>query len=259
MEVISVVNQKGGVGKTTTCVNLAASLAVIGKKTLVIDFDPQGNASTGLGIEANERRQNIYGVLIKRYGLGDAIHKTNIKNLFIVPSTVDLAAAELELKEMPKREYILKEALANLKNVFDYVIIDCPPSLGLITVNALTAAEQLIIPMQCEFYSLEGLSHLIKTVKIIQDRLNPNLEIKGILLTMFDKRNRISEQVAREVRKHLKSKVFNTVIPRNVKMCEAPSFGKPAIAYDHTCSGAKSYIKLVKEILTNNQLQALHE
>jgi len=256
MEIIGVVNQKGGVGKTTTCMNLAASLAVIGKKVLVIDIDPQGNASTGVGISLEQRNYNIYGALIGQYKLSETIQATDIKNLFLIPSTVDLAAAELDLKDLPNREYILKNQLNALREHFDYVIIDCPPSLNLLTVNVLTAVQELIIPVQCEFFALEGLSHLLKTVNIVQKGLNPQLKIKGILLTMFDRRNRISEQVAREVQKHLGNKVFKTIIPRNVKISEAPSFGKPAIAYDHTCRGAQAYIRLVKEILTLDKLKA---
>ena len=253
MEIIGVVNQKGGVGKTTTCMNLAASLAVIGKKVLVIDVDPQGNASTGVGIDNTKRKYNIYGAILGEYSLKEAILETDIKNLSLVASTVDLAAAELGLKDRPNREFVLKEQIEQLKGHFDYVIIDCPPSLNLLTVNVLAAVKELIIPVQCEFFALEGLSHLLKTIKIVQKNINPTLQIKGILLTMFDRRNRISEQVAKEVQKHLGSKVFHTIIPRNVKVSEAPSFGKPAIAYDHTCRGAQAYIRLVKEILAMNK------
>ena len=255
MEIISVVNQKGGVGKTTTCMNLAASLAVINKKILIIDMDPQGNASTGLGLELGDREHNIYDVLLGKSKISESIRKTEINNLFIIPTTVDLAAAELDLKDFAKREFILKTKLEKLEKFFDYILIDCPPSLGLLTINALSASHELIIPMQCEFFSLEGLSHLLKTVQLVQRGLNPNLKIKGILLTMYDARNKISAQVAKEVRQYLKDKVFQTIIPRNVRMSEAPSFGKPAIAYDHSCAGAKAYIELVKEILTQNKLQ----
>lgn len=255
MEIISVVNQKGGVGKTTTCMNLAASLATINKKVLVIDLDPQGNASTGFGIETYSRVKNIYNVLLGEYNIKDAIKKTEIANLFIIPSTVDLSAAELDLKEFNYREFILQKAIKQLGEIFDYIIIDCPPSLGLLTVNALVASHELIIPMQCEFFSMEGLSHLLRTIKLIQKGLNPSLTIKGVLLTMYDRRNRVSAQVAREVKKYLNNKVFNTIIPRNIRVSEAPSFGKPVIAYDHSCSGAKAYIRLVKEILTQNKLK----
>jgi chromosome partitioning protein len=251
MEIISVVNQKGGVGKTTTCMNLAASMAALGKKTLIIDLDPQGNASTGLGVPMNDRKNNIYEVIIDECSIKSAIRKTNIKNLDIIPSVVDLSAAELELKEIASREFVLKTKINKLRQ-YQYIIIDCPPSLGLLTVNALAASKELIIPMQCEFFSLEGLSHLLRTVKLVKRGLNPELEIKGILLTMYDKRNRVSLQVANDVRKYLAGKVFTTIIPRNVRVSEAPSFGMPAIAYDHTCPGAVAYIKLVKEILTND-------
>ena len=259
MEILGVVNQKGGVGKTTTCINLAASLAVIGKKTLIIDIDPQGNASTGLGVDLNDRKNSIYETLLGECEISSAIKKTNIKNLFLIPSTVDLSAAELDLKDFVSREYILKNEMEKLEKFFDYVIIDCPPSLGLLTVNALTASSELIIPMQCEFFSLEGLSHLLRTIKLVQKGLNPSLTIKGVLLTMYDRRNRISAQVGREVRKHLGDRVFKTIIPRNVRVSEAPSFGKPAIAYDHTCPGAKAYIRLVKEILTHDKLKATYD
>ena len=245
--IVAIVNQKGGVGKTTTCMNLAASFAAIGKKILVVDFDPQGNASTGIGVD--NRKFNIYGALIGKYPIDKAIAKTKINNLSIVPATVNLAAGELELKDFEKREYILKNLLKDVKEEYDFVFMDCPPSLGLLTINALVAAEELIIPMQCEFFALEGLSHLLKTIKIIKKHLNPSLEIKGVLLTMYDRRNRISEQVAREVKKHLADKLFATVIPRNVKVSEAPSFGMPVIAYDYHSKGAQAYIRLVKEIL----------
>lgn len=254
MEIIGIANQKGGVGKTTTCMNLAASLAVIGKKTLVIDIDPQGNASTGIGIDNNNRKYDIYGVLTDKYHIEKAITASSIKNLDIISSTVDLAAAELSLADKNEREFILKSHIANISNLYDYVIIDCPPSLNLLTLNALATIDELIIPVQCEFFALEGLSHLLKTIKIIRKNINPNLKIKGILLTMYDRRNKISEQVAREIKKFLGDKLFNTVIPRNVKISEAPSFGKPVIAYDHNCSGARAYIRLVKEILQKNNI-----
>lgn len=254
MEIISVVNQKGGVGKTTTCINLAASLAVINKKVLIIDIDPQGNASTGLGVDQHSRGCNIYNVMLGQYSIKEAIQETNIKNLFIVPSTVDLAAADLDLKEFDSREFILEKAIGEIERTFDYIIIDCPPSLGLLTVNALTASHELIIPMQCEFFSMEGLTHLLRTIELVRKGLNPSLKIKGILLTMYDGRNRVSGQVAREVKKYLNNQVFNTMIPRNVRVSEAPSFGKPAIAYDYSCPGAKAYIRLVKEILTQKKL-----
>jgi len=255
MEVIGIANQKGGVGKTTTCMNLAASLAVIGRKILIIDIDPQGNASTGMGIEPNERQKDIYGVLINQCDINSAIKQTNLKNLDIISSTVDLAAAELSLAKQNKREYILKSHIKQLNKKYDYIIIDCPPSLNLLTINAMAAIDELIIPVQSEFFALEGLSHLLKTIKLIRKTINPQLKIKGILLTMYDRRNRISEQVAREIKKFLGDKLFKTIIPRNVKISEAPSFGKPVIAYDHNCKGAKAYVRLVKEILQQEKLK----
>ena len=256
MEIISVVNQKGGVGKTTTCMNLAASLAVINRRVLIIDMDPQGNASTGLGIDNTQRQDNIYDLLLSKTDITNSIKKTNIKNLFLIPSVVHLAAAELDLKELNNREFILKNHIKELKSFFDFILIDCPPSLGLLTINALAASKEVIIPMQCEFFALEGVSHLLKTIQLIKQRINPTLLIKGVLLTMYDRRNKVSRQVAQEIKKHLKDKVFETFIPRNVKISEAPSFGKPVIAYDHNCSGAKAYVNLVKEILTKNKLKS---
>ncbi len=247
MEIISIVNQKGGVGKTTTCVNLASALAITGRKVLILDLDPQGNASTGIGIDS--RDFNSYGMLIGNYAIEKAIQKTKIKNLQIIPTIVDLSAAELDLKDFKRREYVLKNILENLTLKFDYVFIDCPPSLGLLTVNALVASNSVMIPMQCEFYSLEGLSHLLKTITIVRRNLNRELAIKGIVLTMYDKRNRLSSQVVKEVRKHFLDKVFYTVIPRNIRIAEAPSFGKPILAYDINSSGAQAYLKLVKEFL----------
>lgn len=250
MQIIAIVNQKGGVGKTTTCVNLSAAFAAIGKKTLVIDLDPQGNSSTGLGVTKSKRNVGIYQVLSGMATCAQAVTKTGIKNLDVITSTVDLAAAELELVSAMSREYKLKNALIDKLDGYDFVFIDCPPSLGLLTVNALTASTQIVIPMQCEFYSLEGLSQLLKTVQLVKANLNPELEILGVLLTMFDARNNLSNQVAREVKKYLGRKVFFTTIPRNVRVSEAPSHGIPAIAYDHNCRGSKAYIRLAKEILT---------
>ena len=249
MQIITLVNQKGGVGKTTTTVNLAAALAAVGKKTLIIDLDPQGNASTGLGISNESRKQNIYHLLFDLAKCEDVILKTNIKKLDIIPATVDLAASELELKDTIRREYKLKQIIESLTGQYQYILIDSPPSLGLLTLNALCAANNIIIPMQSEFYSLEGLSHLLKTYKIIQANFNSDLDILGVVLTMYDSRNRLSEAVKREIKKFLGEKLFHTVIPRNIKLSEAPSHGMPAIAYDHTCLGSKAYIKLAKEIL----------
>jgi len=247
--VIAIVNQKGGVGKTTTATNLATALAATNLRTLLIDFDPQGNASTGLGIYQEQRRKTIYDVIINDLSIAEATVPTAIPNLSIVAATVDLSAAEIEVITMENREFILKKKLEEVRQLYDYVIIDCPPSLGLLTVNALTAANSLIIPLQCEFFALEGLSHLLKTVEMVKQNLNRSLTIKGILLTMYDKRNRLTEQVETDVRGYLGTLVFNTVIPRNVRISEAPSHGKPALIYDLKCSGSVAYLHLVREMI----------
>jgi chromosome partitioning protein len=248
-KIIALVNQKGGVGKTTTTSNLATALSAIKKSILVIDLDPQGNASTGFGIPLDDRKKTIYDVMIGDVGIDDVVMKTEIPNLNVVCSGVDLSAAELELLEEPQREYVLKSALARMEGQYDYIIIDCPPSLGLLTLNALVAANSMIIPLQCEFFALEGLSHLLKTASLIQKKLNPYLEIEGIVLTMYDKRNKLTEQVEDDVRKCLDKLVYETVIPRNVRISEAPSHGKPAIIYDLKCSGSIAYVHLAKEML----------
>lgn len=250
MYTISVVNQKGGVGKTTSCINIAAAFAAVNKKVLVVDLDPQGNSSTGLGIIKNRRSVGIYQVLSNQAPAEDAILQTKIKNLDIVTATVDLAASELELVSAMNREYRLKLFLIDkLRDKYDFIFIDCPPSLGLLTINALTASNKILIPMQCEFYSLEGLSQLLKTVQLVKANLNSELDILGVLLTMYDGRNNLSGQVSREVRKYLGKKLFATTIPRNVRVSEAPSHGLPALVYDHNCRGSRAYIKLAKEIL----------
>jgi chromosome partitioning protein len=249
--VISIANQKGGVGKTTTAVNLSASLAVAEKKTLLIDIDPQGNASSGLGISREEVNRSIYHALIEQVPLKDLLRDTELDFLKIIPSNIDLIGAEIELVPFPDREMRLRNALKEVRDEFDFLIIDCPPSLGLITVNSLTASDSVLVPLQCEYYPMEGLSQLLKTIELIKNNLNPWLKIEGILLTMFDKRNNISHQVTEEVRKHFGPMVFNTVIPRNVRLSECPSFGKPIILYDADSRGAESYLDLAKEVLTH--------
>ncbi|WP_253308159.1 MULTISPECIES: ParA family protein [unclassified Rickettsia] len=249
VKIISIVNQKGGVAKTTTTVNLATAFAAMEKKTLVVDLDPQGNSSTGFGINQLERKNTIYQVLTGLIKLENAIMSTNVPNLNIVTSNANLSAAELDLMNMKDREYLLVNLLEESKAYYDYIIIDCPPSLNLLTINALVAADEVLIPMQCDFYSLEGLSHLLKTIEIVERKLNPKIKIAGILFTMYDRRNRLTEQVEADVRKYLGKLVFKTVIPRNIKLSEAPSYGQPAIIYDHKCSGAIAYMQLTKEIL----------
>ncbi len=253
-KIIAVVNQKGGVGKTTTVVNLASAFAALKKKVLVIDFDPQGNASTGLGLYHQDRTHSIYDVMIDDCSIDDAIFKTAIKNLFLIPATVDLSACEVELTNIENREFILKDKLKTIIDNYDCVIIDCPPSLGLLTVNALTAINLILIPMQCEFFALEGLSHLLTTLDLVKTNLNPDLKISGIMLTMHDRRNKLTEQVENDVREFLQAMVYKTIVPRNVKLSEAPSYGMPALIYDPKCSGSIAYTKLAKEIITKENL-----
>ena len=248
--VIAIANQKGGVGKTTTAINLGASLAVAERRTLIIDIDPQANASSGLGLERKPGRPNIYDVLVGAKALEESIHKrVHFPLLDLVPSTRDLVGAEIEMVGMLSRETVLRRALETVRDSYEFVLIDCPPSLGLLTLNTLTAADSVLIPIQCEFYALEGLSQLLNTIRLVQRALNQDLKIEGVLLTMFDQRLNLSNQVAAEAREYFGSKVFQTAIPRNVRLAEAPSFGEPIIHYDVLSRGAQSYLALAKEML----------
>lgn len=251
-KVISVANQKGGVGKTTTTVNLGTILAKKGKKVLLIDADPQGNATSGLGVE-KEVEFSTYDLLVNDTQIQDAIQDTIIKNLKVCPSNINLAGAEVELVSMMSREQRLKEKLEEAKEVFDYILIDCPPSLGLITLNSFTASDSVLIPVQCEYYALEGLGQLINTINLVKKHLNKNIQIEGALLTMYDIRTNLSNQVVKEVKKYFDNKVYKTVIPRNVRLSEAPSYGMPITEYDPRSKGAKSYIKFAKEFLKLNE------
>lgn len=252
--ILSVVNQKGGVGKTTTTVNMATALAAIGKEVLLIDLAPQGNASTGLGLDAADRTSTIYDAMAAPETTEQYILPSKIQRLSILPSTIDLSGAEIELVGIEGREFILKDVARHIPSRFDYCIIDCPPSLGLLTMNALCASDAALIPLQCEFYALEGLSHLLKTITLMQGRLNPTLTIQGVVLTMYDKRNRLTQQIEADVRGFLGEQVYKTVIPRNVRMSEAPSHGKPALLYDLNCAGSQAYLKLARELIRRERL-----
>lgn len=250
-KIIAIANQKGGVGKTTTAVNLSACLAHMGKKTLLVDIDPQGNATSGIGVEKHEIEQCAYDLLVDEVDVRQVIRPTNIDRLHIIPATIQLAGAEIELVPIVSREVRLQKALNPIKDVYDFIIIDCPPSLGLLTINALTSADTVLIPVQCEYYALEGLSQLLNTIRLVQKHLNSNLRIEGVLLTMFDARTNLGIQVIQEVKKYFREKVYETIIPRNVRLSEAPSHGKPIILYDAKSRGAEVYADFAKEVIAN--------
>lgn len=252
-KVIAISNQKGGVGKTTTSINLSACLAARGKKVLVVDSDPQGNTTSGLGIDNNSVENSTYDCLVNQISINDVILETEYKNLWISPGNISLAGAELELVDEENREFRMKKAIEEVKENYDFIIIDCPPSLGLITLNAFAAADSVLIPIQCEYYALEGLSQLTKTIKMVKQGLNKNLKIEGVLLTMYDSRLKLSGQVVEEVKKYFGATVYNTVIPRNVRLSEAPSYGQPIIAFDKNSKGAQCYKKLASEVIKMNK------
>ncbi len=251
-KVISIANQKGGVGKTTTAVNLSACIAQKGKRVLLVDIDPQGNATSGLGVEAHEDK-SIYNVLVEDLDISETIQNTMIKKLDVCPANINLAGAEIELVSMVSRETRLKDAIEKIRDEYDYIFIDCPPSLGLITLNSFTASDSVLVPIQCEYYALEGLGQLVNTIKLVQKHLNKELEIEGVVLTMFDSRTNLSTQVAQEVEKYFSNKVFQTVIPRNIRLSEAPSHGLPISLYDPDSKGAETYKKLAKELIKINE------
>lgn len=252
-KVISIANQKGGVGKTTTAINLAASLAAVEHPTLVIDIDPQSNTTSGLGIDTKTVTNSVYEIMIGSTDIDDTIRQTELDFLDLVPSHINLVGAEIEMIDREERERILKKAIESVRDKYDFVIIDCPPSLGLLTINALTASNSIVIPVQCEYFALEGLGQLLNTIKIVRQHLNPDLDIEGVLLTMYDTRTRLSNQVADEVKRYFDDRVFKAVIARNIRLAEAPSFGKPALLYDSTSVGAKNYLALAREIIKRNK------
>jgi chromosome partitioning protein len=246
---VAIVNQKGGVGKTTTAINLAAGLALAEKPTLLVDMDPQGNATTGLGVSKHGLYPTIYQALLGDQAADKAVVSTSLRHLHLLPSDIELVGAEIELVGVDRREYRLREALGRLTERYDYVVVDCPPSLGLLTINALTAADRVLVPLQCEFYALEGLAHLLKTIRLVRERLNPGLRVLGIVLTMFDGRTSLAQQIRQEVRRHFPGEIFETAIPRNVRLSEAPSHGKPVMLYDLRSTGAVAYLELTREVL----------
>ncbi|MBO6571579.1 MAG: AAA family ATPase [Balneola sp.] len=252
-KVISIANQKGGVGKTTTAINLAASLAAIEHPTLVIDIDPQSNTTSGLGIDVKTVTNSVYEVMIGSTDTTETIRSTELDFLDLVPAHINLVGAEIEMIDREDRERILDKAIGDLRDKYDFIIIDCPPSLGLLTINALTASDSIVIPVQCEYFALEGLGQLLNTIKIVRQHLNPDLDIEGVLLTMYDTRTRLSNQVAEEVKRYFDDRVFKSVIARNIRLAEAPSFGKPALLYDSTSTGSKNYLSLAREIIKKNR------
>lgn len=252
-KVISIANQKGGVGKTTTAINLAASLAAIEHPTLLIDTDPQSNSTSGLGIESRSVANSIYEVMIGGIDIKTALRNTELPYLDLVPAHINLVGAEIEMIDRENREQILGNALGDIRDTYDFIIIDCPPSLGLLTINALTASDSVIIPVQCEYFALEGLGQLLNTIKIVRQHLNRDLEIEGVLMTMYDSRTRLSNQVAQEVKRYFNDRVFDTVVARNIRLAEAPSFGKPVLMYDSVSTGAKNYLALAKEVIKRNK------
>ena len=253
--IIAFANQKGGVGKTTTCVNMATFMALMGKKVLMIDLDPQGNATSNLGFSKDGKFNSIYQVMSNDKPVKDAIYETKVKNLSIIPANIDLAGVEVELVYMNQREFVIKKIFEQIKNDYDYITIDCPPSLGLITINAFTASDAVIIPIQCEFFALEGLSQLMNTIRLVKKKLNPELSIDGVVLTMFTNRSNLGKQVAEEINKFFADTVFKTTIPRNVRLAESPSYGEPVYVYDKSCLGSKAYQALVEEYFDRNKVK----
>jgi len=252
-KIVAFLNQKGGVGKTTTCVNMSGYLAKMGKKVLLLDIDPQGNASSNVGIDKDSKQKTIYNVIVDDNTIDEVILKTKLENLDVIPSDVDLAGAEIELVQMNNREKVLRSILRKIKDKYDYICIDCPPSLGLITVNALTACDSVLIPIQCEYFALEGLSQLMYTIKLVKKHLNENIDVEGVVLTMKDNRSNLGQSVAADITKYFGKKVYKTIIPRNVRLAEAPSFGEPIVMYDPKCIGAIAYRNLTEEFLKNNE------